>query len=199
MVTYLSSVIEVSRTIWEGSEKEAEYFPIDRHFVEKHLDEILALPADQFILYNAHQFPEIYTGHLFLCLPELWEKISTADLLIIADKIENNIARYTFIKFLATYLEVDIASYFLSSPEISNNEKSDIIGYLKLYWGLFFDEAHEGNEDDNKERLNYFKFDYAHWQKLKQKFTENTLIKALPSEKKPFYDYIYKIISNYEK
>ncbi|MGN6494672.1 MAG: hypothetical protein ACTHLE_21960 [Agriterribacter sp.] len=112
---------------------EASCFPVDRYFLEPYMEDILAIDRDDFILCNLERKSNTYTIQLLLCLPELWEDVSTDDIIDWVKQFTNIFSYYTLIEFTYKYVEINIIDLILSNKEIdiSNNIKLDIIDYLK--------------------------------------------------------------------
>jgi hypothetical protein len=124
------------------SAMEAEYHPIDRYFLEPYIKDILAMNRDEFLLYNFERVNNLYTVHLMLCIPELWETLTVSELIAIVKKITNVFSFFALILFTYKYVEINIIDLILSL-NIPENTKAEIIDYLKRQYNNLLKEDGE--------------------------------------------------------
>jgi len=151
-------IVELSSMLEERAKVEAECFPVDRHFLQKHINEIFSLDQKEFIFFNLERGSNTYTVQLLLCLPELWEFISADELLEMPKRFTNIFSFYTLIEFTHKFIEINIIEAILRIPEISGDIKKNITDYLIGGWFfnlvktdgdlLFFEEGLYGVSED---------------------------------------------------
>jgi hypothetical protein len=120
----------LSDLIAERSLIESECQPIDRHFLQQYITEILNLDRNSFLLYNLEKVNSTYTEYLLLCLPELWEDITVEDLIIIIRNFTNPFSFFVLILFTYKYIEINIIQLIFSIESIPFETKEKIKEYL---------------------------------------------------------------------
>ena len=129
-MTISKPVQELSDFIAFKAKNEAEYYPVDRNFLNSYLEDILNTDHLQFIVYNFENANNTYTVQLMACLPEIWEKVSVDELITIINSFTNVFSFYGLILFTYKYIEIDIIPLLLSLSTISIETKRDLKKYL---------------------------------------------------------------------
>ena len=129
-MTISKSVQELSDLIAFKAKNEAEYYPVDRSFLNSYLEDILNADHLQFIVYNFENANNTYTVQLMACLPEIWETVCVDELIRLLNSFTNVFSFYGLILFTYKYIEIDIIPLLLSLPTISIKTKDDIKKYL---------------------------------------------------------------------
>lgn len=166
------SVITLSQILFKDSILNVEhYFPIDRFFIEEkeYLEKILSVDYLQFIFYNFEIVNPTYSVQLFLCLPELWKKITYSDIYKLIENFTNSFSFYSFIQYTYKYLEVDLFDEIICNLDVDDIFKKDCIKYsLNTIETLCMDK------DDYEEfEQNIFGISIEQLIDLKQYFTTN--------------------------
>jgi hypothetical protein len=134
-------IVELSDLISSESNR-SEFHPIDRHFLQSYIDEILTLDKDDFLFYNLEHKSNLYSNYLMLCLPELWHDMDADHLIKMINRFTNIFSFYGLVTFTYTYIEVNIIKLILDSPTIKINFKRELISFLKnQYINLFKTES----------------------------------------------------------
>ncbi len=137
----MDDVRRLSDEIAIKSSKEAEYYPIDRYFLEPYIKDILALDRGDFLLYNFERVNNLYTVHLMLCIPELWETLTINELISIVNKFTNSFSFFSLILFSHKYVEINLINLILSL-NISKDMLDEIVDYLnKQYTNLLKEDS----------------------------------------------------------
>lgn len=105
MINVSEEVKLLSDSIAIKASKEAEYFPVDREFLNPYIIRISQLNSREFIFHNIERVNPTYTNLLFLCLPEVWENIDIDDLLYMMNSFSNTFSYYTLIELLISTLK----------------------------------------------------------------------------------------------
>lgn len=168
---------KLSDEICDKAQKYANYFPVDRPFLAKYVDEILKQDNVEFIYSNLENLNNTYTVQLFCCLPELWENITYSDLLTLIGNFTNIHSFYTFIEFTYKYIGIDTIDIVLKSDRVSDLYKDKLQDFLSnQYINLIMDD--DTLSDFREDILG---IDYASFEYIKQKMLLDNRIE--PSEK----------------
>lgn len=121
----------LANELWEKAGVEARFYPVDRPFLERHLEQVKTVDPVEFISYNLTTYPSLYSSQLLFCLPELWQELTTTDILELIESLRTEQALYTLILFTYKYLKVDILQLILDQPNIDSLVKEQIKNFLK--------------------------------------------------------------------
>ncbi|MCJ8155341.1 hypothetical protein MKJ01_16365 [Chryseobacterium sp. SSA4.19] len=175
-------VKEISELLIRDSKnKIIDYFPIDRFFIERnrYLEKILSLNYLELLLYNFEKTNPTYTVQLFVCLPELWEKVCYEDIKILVENFTNSFSFYSLIEFTYKYLEIDLFDEIIYNENIENNFKRDCLTFfINILDSLYLDEYDYLEFEENLFGINIEKL-----QALQFKFKENREFKKTKSKK----------------
>lgn len=166
MIVVSKRVQEFSEEIAAKAVQEAEYFPVDRYFINKYLNDILSLDRLEFIYCNLESVNNNYSVLLMACLPELWENITYEDIVRLLSNFTNTFSYYALLEFTYKYIEIDIIELVFSIKTLAADYKKQIVGYLKSQYPNFY-----------KSEVDYFEaneglvgIDFDKWAYLKQRF-----------------------------
>lgn len=174
---------------------ESTIHPVDREFLENHLEEILAYNPIEFIYYNLKSQSSLYTMQLFVCLPELWETITLEELLEMSEHFDDPLSFFTLIRFTYKYIEIDIIEPILKTHKVSKDKRyfDQIIEYLDLQWNVLIKT--ESDLEDFED--GFINVDYNKWIYIKQKFLLDNRIKPALISRRETHLYINKLIKKY--
>ena len=99
MIIVSNAVKNLSDNIAVRSLDEADYFPIDRLFLNQFIEQIVSLDEIEFLFYNIEQVNPTYVNLLFLCLPEIWERITGDDIELMIKSFTNYFSYFYLIEF----------------------------------------------------------------------------------------------------
>ena len=88
--------------------QEAEWYPVDSRFVDAYRPRIAQVNAVDFIAGALHSDLPTFSTPLFLCLPELWQRVEADDLLALLGRMESGMTCFNYLAFVHLYLEVDL-------------------------------------------------------------------------------------------
>lgn len=166
MIIVSNRVKELSEELAVKARQEAEYFPVDRYFLDKYLDEILSFGHLEFIYCNLENVNNTYSVLLMACLPELWEDITYEDVDELLLNFTNVFSYYALLNFTYKYIEVDVVDHVLNLKMPSQDYKKHIINYVKTQYPNFY-----------KSDVDYFMIneglvgiDFGRWSYIKQSF-----------------------------
>lgn len=162
------NLVELSKEISIKALKEAEYFPIDRTFLERYLPRIMSVDSKSFIFYNFQQVNPRYVNILFICLPELWEDITIDDLISMLNYFTNAFSYYTMIEFSYKYLEIDILILILESA-IKNNYYADVKQFLINQYNNIIKSEEERTDLQQGIGKEFFGYNENQWLYIRQK------------------------------
>lgn len=147
------------------------YFPIDRFFIEEHhyLEKILKADKLEFIFYNLENNSATYTIQLFICLPELWEKIEHDDLLSLIENFTSSFSFYSLIGFTYKYLEIDLLDEIFLSKNVNIKFKKDCLNYFSKILATFYMDENDLLDFNN----NVFGIEKNKWDLVKKKIHNN--------------------------
>ncbi|WP_343522275.1 hypothetical protein [Pedobacter sp.] len=162
------NLIELSKEISMKALKEAEYFPIDRAFLERYLSRIMSVDSKSFIFYNFQQVNPTYVNVLFICLPELWQDITLDDLISMLNYFTNVFSYYSMIEFSYKYLEIDILTLVLESA-IKNNYYYDVKQFLINQYNNIIKSEEERIDLEQGSGKEFFGYNENQWLYIRQK------------------------------
>ncbi|MEO3403038.1 hypothetical protein AAFN85_03990 [Mucilaginibacter sp. CAU 1740] len=161
----------------EQAGDESEIHPVDRKFLEKHLDEIKSYNTLSFLYYNLEMVNDLYVTQLFACLPEIWKDIKLDNLITLSENFTNVFSYYTLIKFTYKYIEIDIIEIVLNIiiAKKDRNCLKSVIDYLHRQWNVLIksEETMMDFEDG------FIDVDYQEWMDIKQKFLLDKRVKPV--------------------
>lgn len=162
-----SGIREYVRLLADKAQDESAIFPVDRVFLEQHLDEIKSIDASAFIFNNLEMVNDTYVNQLFVCLPEVWSEIVIDDLKDMCNCFTNAHSYFTLIKFTYKYIEVDIIEIVLRIlQKKETNYLPQILEYLKNQWNVLVKTESDVEDFEN----GFINIDYNEWKYIKQKF-----------------------------
>jgi len=168
MIHISEEVKELSHSIAIAAIKEAEYFPVDREFLEPYMARISQLNPVQFIFHNIEQVNPTYTKSLFLCLPEIWKNVDIDDLLYMMNSFSNSFSYYILIEFTYKYLEIDILQIIIEQAKKRGFYES-VKQYLQNQWNVIIKSQDERITLEDGVEKEYFHYNADQWNYLKQK------------------------------
>ena len=174
------------------AQEESNIFPIDREIIIPHINEILAFDQKDFLFYNFELESSLYTCRLFVCLPELWQRITLDDLLEVSERFTKTYSYFVLIEFTYKYLEVDIIQLILQTNKVQDDKeyKREILEYLKRQWNVLIkSEADFEDYDDG-----FLDVKYEDWLYIKQLFLLDTRVKPAFNDFQKLHQYIKEII-----
>lgn len=175
-VKNLSNQIAINST-----KEEVDYFPIDRFFIEKkgYLDKILSVNYLEFLLCNFENVNPTYTVQLFVCLPELWEKVTHRDIISLIENFTNSFSFYSLIEYTYKYLRIDIFDEIFLNDNIDVIYKQDCIRFsLNTIASLYLDENDYQEFEENLLGINL-----AQIKNIQDKFkNDDKFKKAIPEK-----------------
>jgi len=193
MINVSEEVKTLSHAIAVKAMKEAEYFPVDREFLNPYVIRIFQLNPVEFIFHNLERVNPTYTNILFLCLPEVWENIEVDDLLYMMNSFSNTFSYYTLIQFTYKYLEIDILQLIIKQAE-----KSEVYGavreYLQNQWNVIIKSEYERVELEEGVEQEYFQYNANQWNYIKQKLLLDERVKPALTTYDGLEDYIWSIV-----
>lgn len=193
--------IEVTKEVQELSDRLAvdsfknviHYFPIDRFFIEEngYLDEILSVNYLEFLFFNLENINPTYTVQLFLCLPELWEKVTYKDFIKFIENFTSSFSFYSLIEYTYKYLEIDLLEEIFYNQNIHMKFKKDCASYFPNIIATLYIDEHDYFEFEE----NLFGIGLTQIKNLQCKFKNNNdFKKALPPNK--LYEKLMNIKNN---
>ncbi|KMQ67370.1 hypothetical protein ACM39_13070 [Chryseobacterium sp. FH2] len=181
-------VKEISDLLIKNCKNEnIEYFPIDRFFIEEngYLEKILSTNYLEFLLYNLEKVNPTYTVQLFVCLPEIWKKVSYEDMIILLENFTNSFSFYSFLEFTYKYLEIDLFDEIVYNKNIEKKFKRDCLTFfLNTLDSLYLEEYDYLEFKENLfgitiEQLRLLQFKFEENDKFKKAKSKNELYKRL--------------------
>ena len=127
----MKDVKEFSYSLASKASKEAETYPVDRFFLKDYIGQITLYDRNAFIIQNLNENHSLYVTYLLLCLPELWNDMTTDDLHLITSSLENESSIFTFILFTYKFIEINIIPLVFEVTFNSKNLNGKIAIYLK--------------------------------------------------------------------
>lgn len=184
-----NEVKELSYQIAINSTKEViQYFPIDRFFIEKSgfIEKIQSVNHLEFLLCNFENVNPTYTVQLFVCLPELWEKVNYEETITLIENFTNSFSFYSLIEFTYKYLKIDLFDEILYNRNIEDRFKKDCLAFfINTLDSLYLEEY-----DYLEFKENLFGVNIEQLYSLQFKFNENNEFKKAKSKKE-----LYKKLS----
>jgi hypothetical protein len=177
-----SEVKELSHKLSVDSfQNVVHYFPIDRFFIEEngYLEKILSVNYLEFLFCNLENVNTTYTVQLFVCLPELWEKVTRQDIIVLIESFTNSFSFYSFISYTYKYLKIDLLDEIFYNKNVNIKFKKDCIHYFPNIIATFYLD-----EDDYFEfEENLFGISIERLNVLQEKFKNNNEFKKAISKK----------------
>ncbi|MFZ4928938.1 hypothetical protein [Chryseobacterium sp. Mn2064] len=156
--------------------EELKYYPIDRFYIEKHnyLQKILSVSYLEFLFYNFEKVNSTYSVQLFVCLPELWEKITYSDILNLIGSFTNSFSFYTLIEYTYKYLNIDLLDEIFYNDNVGVKFKQDCANYFYNIGATFYMDDHDYRmlKDD------FFGINLIQIESLQNKFQKDNQFKA---------------------
>lgn len=159
-----------------------KYYPMDRYYLENHkyLEKILSVNYIEFLLYNFEKMNSTYTVQLFVCLPEIWEKVSYNDILILIENFTNSFSFYTLVQFTFKYLNINLLDEIFYNDKVNSEFKKDCANYFYNIGATFYLNEH----DYKMLKDNFFGISLIQIENLQNKFKEDNNFKtSIPKEK----------------
>lgn len=137
-VKQLSDLLAVSST-----KQKVDYFPIDRFFIEKngYLEKVLSVDYLEFLFCNLENVNSTYTVQLFVCLPELWNKVTYNNIILLIENFTNSFSFYSLIEFTYKYLKIDLFNEIFYNNNVEIRFKKECISFfLNTFENLYLEE-----------------------------------------------------------
>lgn len=155
------------------------YFPIDRFFIEEngYLEKILSVDYLEFLLCNLEKIDNLYPVQLFVCLPELWKKVTHKDIIDLIENFTSPFPFYSLIKYTYAYIEIDLFDEIISNDKINISYKKDCVNFfIKTLATLYLDDYEYFELEKN-----LFGINLEQLENLRKKFKNlNDFKKAVP-------------------
>ena len=162
-----SGIHDYVRSLADKAQEESAIFPVDRKFLERHLDEITSIDPTKFLYYNLEMVNDTYVNQLLVCLPEVWRDITVDDLINICKCFTNIHSYFTLIKFTYKYVEINIIEIVLHIVHKKDGDYlSQIIDYLKNQWNVLVKSESDLEDFEN----GFIDVNYNEWKYIKQRF-----------------------------
>lgn len=195
MILVSKKVKDLSDIIATRSMNEANYYPIDRYFLNQFIEQILSLNIEEFVFYNLEKVNPTYVNLLFLCLPEIWEQISVNEIEDIIENFTNDFSYFTIIEFTYKYIEVDIIPLILKSIK-SEKIYQAVIGYLSNQWNNIVMSDEEKMDLENSVGQEFFHYNNLQWVYIKQKFLLDDRIRPALRNSLEVKEYIENLVKD---
>lgn len=141
------------------------------------------------MLYNLEKVNPNYTVQLFVCLPELWEKVKYEDMKSLIENFTNSFSFYSLIEYTYKYLEIDIFEEIISNKNIDLRFKKDCITFFQNTITILYMEEFDYLEFEE----NLFGISRKRLDNLREKFKQkNSFKNSLPQEK--LYDKLTSVM-----
>ncbi len=137
-VKQLSDLLAVSST-----KQKVDYFPIDRFFIEKngYLEKVLSVDYLEFLFCNLENVNSTYTVQLFVCFPELWNKVTYNNIILLIENFTNSFSFYSLIEFTYKYLKIDLFNEIFYNNNVEIRFKKECISFfLNTFENLYLEE-----------------------------------------------------------
>lgn len=169
MILVTDTVKSLSDVIAIRSLDEADYFPIDRLFLNQFMEQILSFNEIEFLFYNIEKVNPTYVNLLFLCLPEIWEKISGSDLEFMIKNFTNHFSYFTIIEFTYKYIKVDIMLLLIECIKHDKDICLMVLNYLSNQRDVLVMAKEE--EIDLKQGIGkeFFQYNHDQWLYIRQR------------------------------
>lgn len=189
------SIKKLSDTMARRSAKEANYFPIDRDFIHPFVQEISHYNPLEFILYNIEGVNPTYSNQLFLCLPELWEKISIDDIALLMENFTNAFSYYALIEFSYKNLSIDILDMIVDKS-IVKGFYPEVSDYLARQWHVLPMSNEEREDLQGEIGKEVFHYNQEVWDYIRQRLLIDNRVKE--AKHNPFYlkEHVRKLVGN---
>lgn len=181
---------ELSNEIAEKSSYESEFHPIDRYFLEKYMNQILSVDTKEFVLYNFELINPLYSVHLMLCLPEIWEVLTVDDIMDIINGFTNEFSFYAIIEFTYKFVEIDIIDLIFKLDSINKEVKENLKNYLI---NSFYPNLLKNETDIFFLEKGMYGIKYDKWLYIKQVLLLDSRVKATLLFKEEILVYIQNI------
>ncbi|UPT67150.1 MAG: hypothetical protein M0D57_00135 [Sphingobacteriales bacterium JAD_PAG50586_3] len=165
--------------------------------MENYLEKIMLLDIKEFIYVNIELTNSLYVNQLFLCLPEIWQKVTVDDIVYLADNFTKTTSYFTLIQFICKYIQVDFISYILKSKNIRHEEKIKIKQYLKLQWNVLILSDIEREFLETGFENEYIQYNPETWSYIRQLFLLDNRISPLPGETEDFRKFIEELTNSF--
>ena len=186
---------QVSDEMASRSVHESEYHPIDWNFVKPYLDEILSFNTVEFVYCNFERVNPLYTNHLFLCLPHLWEKIDVDDLIFMIKNFTNNFSYFTLLQFTYGHLRIDVIPLVFQFNSMTVADRRDFVQYLDLQWNILIEGMYD-DEDLNLYGKQFLNYDPVRWSLITEKLVIDDRIKPALTDSGEFRTYINELVNS---
>jgi hypothetical protein len=158
-------------------QQEADWFPIDSRVVDSYRDRIAEVDAADFIADALKLNQPTFSTPLFLCLPELWQRVEADDLLALLGRMEWGMTCFNYVEFVYVYLEVDLLAEALQPAG-----KPYDMAELKLLLsssqaGRLFDRENLLHELIYGHQAPYLRFDPGKWHDTTQRLLRDLRLK----------------------
>lgn len=190
-------VVDFVLELSDKAAEQSDIFPVDRKFLLKELPNILAVDTRKFVFYNLDILPNLYVSRLFVCLPEIWGKVSVDNILEMANEFSNVQAYFKLLSFTYKYVEIDLISQILNMDRVNSSHyfHEHITSYLRLQWNTLIKS--ESDYEDFKD--GFIDVDYDEWMYIKQKFLVDKRIKPALTSYNEVKDYIEGLVGGDNK
>lgn len=157
--------------------QEAEWYPVDSPFVDAYRNHIVQVDATDFIVEALHTNLPTFSTSLFLCLPELWQRVEADDLLALLGRMESGMVCFAYVEFVYIYLEVDLLAEALQPA----GKRYDVASLKQFFTssqaGRLFDRADALNGLLSGPEAPYLRFDPVEWRDATQRLLRDQRLK----------------------
>ncbi|MGN7707950.1 hypothetical protein KYG33_02565 [Chryseobacterium sp. D764] len=177
-INITSPIKELSDSLFNDRKTEQlRYYPIDRFYIvdNNYLGKILSANHLEFLFYNLEKMNPTYSVQLFVCLPELWEKLTFNDVITLIENFTSPFALYTLVEFTYKYLEIDVMDDIFYNEKVDIKFKKDCLSYfMKTIANLYMNEFDYMELEDNLYGVNIEQI-----KKIRQKFKNDSNFKKV--------------------
>lgn len=142
------NVFEFVNFLSNQSSKEAQFYPVDRLFLEKYLTRIREYDFMEFLSCNLETHSPIYSIQLMVCLYDFLKEYSFNDILILGQQLRTPKAHYSLNTYMFKYLEIDFMSNVFCDEgiQLSVYLKKKIISYFYNTWGSLIKDEEDKHD-----------------------------------------------------
>ncbi|RSK38429.1 hypothetical protein [Hymenobacter perfusus] len=157
--------------------QEAEWYPVDSAFVDAYRNRIAQVDATDFIAEALRTNLPTFSTPLFLCLPELWQRVEADDLLALLGRMESGMVCFAYVEFVYLYLEVDLLGEALQPA----GKRYDVASLKQFFAssqaGRLFVRADALHDLLSGPEAPYLRFDPVEWRNATQRLLRDQRLK----------------------
>lgn len=160
----------LAQDIISNLDKVEKYYPIDRFFLDKYkyIEKINQVNKLEFILYHLEMDSNLYVSQLFVCIPDVWEKVGYSDLLILLLNLKKNFSYCNLIPFVYKYLKVDLLNEFFIIEYPLESKKNIVKYFISTLNEFYIDDV-----DLLEFKDNLFGVSWGEWENVQAKIKKN--------------------------